>query len=205
MPTKYCRHIRVNGERCGSPALANQTFCYYHVELERRHRRCSRYREAIPAVLHPMTLQDGTQRDPILAEPSDPSLELHLPPLEDRHSIQVALSLVITALAERRIDPKHAAMLFYGLQVASSNAHQLNPTPQRAPGKVRETILHEPSGELIAPDADPEDDADSSDYERPSTVTRYLLQLEARQKERERLKAEAAVEAVSSGETVSSE
>lgn len=205
MATRFCRHIHTSGARCGSPALRTDTFCYFHTELGKRHRNLRSPEKAIPAVLHPMTLQDGTQRDPILAEPSDPSLELHLPPLEDRHSIQLALSLVITALAERRIDPKHAAMLFYGLQVASANAHQLNPTPQRAPGKVRETILHEPSGELIAPDADPEDDADSSDYERPSTVTRYLLQLEARQKERERLKAEAAVEAVSSGETVSSE
>ena len=39
MATKFCRHIRVNGERCGSPALSNEIFCYYHIELyKRRHR-----------------------------------------------------------------------------------------------------------------------------------------------------------------------
>jgi hypothetical protein len=193
MPTKFCRHIRVNGERCGSLALINQIFCYYHVELERRHRRLSRYklRDAIPTVLHPMSLQDGSQRDPLFAEPSDPPLELHLPPLEDRHSIQVALSLVITALAERRIDPKHAAMLFYGLQVASANAHQLNPVPKRALGKVSKAILDESNGNLIAPDEEPEDPEETKDYERPGSATRLWRKLEAEREENQRLAAEA--------------
>jgi hypothetical protein len=191
MPTKYCRHIRVNGERCGSPALTNQIFCYYHVELERRHRRCNRHREATPAILHPMSLQDGSQRDPVFAEPSDPPPDLHLPPLEDRHSIQVALSMVITALAEGRIDPKLAAMLFYGLQVASANAHKLNPVPKRALGKVSKTILDESNGNLIAPDEEPEDPEETEDYERPGTATRFWLKLEAEQAEKERKAAEA--------------
>ena len=26
----YCRHIFTDGHRCGSPALRNQHFCYYH-------------------------------------------------------------------------------------------------------------------------------------------------------------------------------
>ena len=191
MSTKFCRHIRVNGERCASLALTNQVFCYYHVELERRHHRCSRSRETQSAILHPMTLQDGSQRDPIFAEPSDPPFQLHLPTLEDRHSIQVALSVVITALAEGRIDPRRASMLFYGLQVASSNAHKLNPAPRRSPGKVSKTILDESTGNLIAPDEAPEDPEETEDYERPGTATRYWLKLEAEQKEKERLKAGA--------------
>ena len=32
MATKFCRYIRTNGERCGSPALTSKPFCYYHVE-----------------------------------------------------------------------------------------------------------------------------------------------------------------------------
>ena len=191
MPTKFCRHIRVNGERCSAPALTHQIFCYYHVELERRHRRCSRHRETDPAILHPMSLLDGAQRDPIFAEPTDPSFQLDLPPLEDRHSIQVALSLVITALAEGRIDPRRAFMLFYGLQVASANAHKLNPIPKRDLGKVSKTILDESNGNLIAPDEEPEDPEEAEDYERPGTATRYWLKLEAEQNEKRRLAAEA--------------
>ena len=197
MPTRYCRHIRVNGERCGSPALINEIFCYYHVELERRHRRCSRYRDEPPAILHPLSLQDGSQREPILAEPVAPAFQLDFPPLEDRQSIQVALSLLITALAQGRIDPKRAALLFYGLQIASANARGLHPLPdQKRIPKVRETILHEPSGELIAPDQDPEED--TSSFDRPvnsadilyAKFVRERVEREEREEE-ERLAAEA--------------
>jgi hypothetical protein len=140
-----------------------------------------------------MTLLDGSQRNPILAEPTEPRFQLDLPPLEDRHSIQVALSMVITALTEARIDPKLAALLFYGLQVASTNAHKLNPIPKRDLGKVSLTVLDEANGDLIAPEGDPEDPDDSQDYERKGTATRYWEMLEAEEKEKNRLKAEAAL------------
>ena len=188
MSTKYCRHIRVNGERCASPALTNKPFCYFHIELDRRHRRCNSSNSAMPAVLHPMTLQDGSQRDPILAEPLP---QLNLPELEDRHSIQVALSMVITALTEARIDPKLAALLFYGLQVASTNAHKLDPIPKRPLGKVSLTILDETNGNLIAPEGDPEDPEETQDYERKGTATRYWEMLQAEEREKDRLQAEA--------------
>ncbi len=198
MPTRFCRHIKVNGERCGSPALTNEIFCYYHVELERRHRRCSRYRDETPAILHPLSLQNGSQRDPILAEPIPPAFQLDFPPLEDCQSIQVALSLLITALAQGRIDPKRAALLFYGLQIASANArglYPLNDQQKRTP-KVRETVLHEPSGELIAPDQDPEED--TSSFDRPVNsadilYAKFVREREEREEraEKERLAAEA--------------
>jgi len=188
MSTQYCRHIKINGERCASPALTNKPFCYFHVELERRHRRCNPSKGAMLTVLHPMTLQDGSQRDPILAEQLP---QLHLPELEDRHSIQVALSMVIAALTEARIDPKLAALLFYGLQVASTNAHKLNPLPKRDPCKVSLTVLDEANGNLIAPEGDPEDPDETRDYERKGTATRYWEMLQAEEREKNRLKAEA--------------
>lgn len=195
MPTAFCRHIRLNGERCNSRALANKSFCFYHAELERRHRRCNARRHAEPAVLHPMTLQDGSQRDPLPAAPAPATFDF--PPLEDRHAIQVALSLVIAALAENRIDHKHAALLFYGLQVASSNARLLNPAPARPLGKVTRTTLDDSSGILIAPDEDPEDPSETGDYERKGSVTRFLEMLDAEDREAARLKAEAADAAAS--------
>jgi hypothetical protein len=195
MPVQYCRHIRVNGERCAAPALLNQTFCYYHVELERRHRRCLRARNADPTILHPLTLQDGSQRDPVFAQPT-PFSALDLPPLEDRHSIQIALSMIITALTEARIDPKLAALLFYGLQVASTNAHKLNPIPKRDPGKVSLTVLDEANGDLIAPEGDPEDPQETQDYERKGTAVRLWEKIQAEGKEEDRLKAEAAAKAI---------
>ncbi len=201
MATKFCRYIRTNGERCGSPALTSKPFCYYHVEQSRRHRRSGTQPDPTPAILHPMTLQDGTQRDPIPAEYPNPPLpaplQLDFPPLEDRHSVQLALSVLITALAEDRIDPKRAALLFYGLQIASSNARNLNPLPPKhqIPGKVRQTILDEATGTLIAPDEDPEDPEECEDYRPMGTFTRILKKLDekkAQRAEQARLAAEAA-------------
>ncbi len=203
MATKFCRHIRINGERCGSPALTSKPFCYYHIEQNRRHRRSTPRPDPIPTVLHPMTLQDGTQRDPIPAEyPAEypnphltAPLQLDFPPLEDGHSIQLALSMLITAMAQDRIDPKRAALLFYGLQIASSNARNLNPLPPKhqIPGKVRQAILDEATGALIAPDEDPEDPEESQDYKPMGTCTRILKQLDeekAQKAERARLAAD---------------
>jgi hypothetical protein len=191
MPTKYCRHIRVNGERCGSPALKNKIFCYFHVEFERRHRYGNPLYSTQPTVIHPMSLQDGSQREPLLAEFAPSSYHLDLPPLEDRHSIQVALSMIILALAEGHVDPTLAMQLFYGLQVASTNANKLNPIPKRALGKVSLTVIDENNGTLIAPEGDPEDPEETQDYERKGTATRYLEMLQAEDKEKDRLKAEA--------------
>jgi hypothetical protein len=207
MATKFCRHIRINGERCGSPALTSQPFCYYHVEQSRRHRRSSPRPDPTPTVLHPMTLQDGTQRDRVLAEfpaeyPAEypnphlaAPLQLDFPPLEDRHSIQLALSMLITALAQDRIDPRRGALLFYGLQIASSNARNLNPLPPKhqIPGKVRQTILDEATGALIAPDEDPEDSEDSQDFKPGGSWQGLLKQLDeqkAQKAERDRLAAD---------------
>jgi hypothetical protein len=192
---QYCRHIKSNGERCGSPALRNELFCYYHVELKRRHHRCKPLRDPAVTILHPMSLQDGSQREPILAEPLNPFPPLDLPQLEDRHSIQVALSLIVTALAQYRIDPKLAALLFYGLQVASTNAHKLNPIPKRAPCKVSLTIRDEANGNLIAPEGDPEDPEETQDYERKGSATRYWEKLQAEDRESQRLEDEAAAAA----------
>jgi hypothetical protein len=208
MATQYCRHIRINGERCGSPALNSAVFCYYHVELDRRHHKrtptdaapADAQPDLIETILHPMTLQDGSQRDPILAEPTTPSTQLDFPPLEDRYSIQLALSMLITALAQNRIDPKRAALLFYGLQVASANARDLNPLlpVNKRPGKVRSTVVDITSGTLIAPDEDPEGE---KEFEPMGTVGKYMLRLEKedaerdakKQAERDRQTAEAAI------------
>ena len=184
MPTEFCRHIRINGERCGSPALRSETFCYYHIEQGRRHRRPTPRSSATPTVLHPMTLQDGSQRgpqyDPQLAAPTE-TLQLDFPPLEDRHSIQLALSMLINALAQDRIEPKRAALILYGLQVASSNARTLAaaPTPDKPTPKVRSTVLDEASGTQIAPDEDPEDPEESPTYKFQNSAYRFLEELKA--------------------------
>jgi hypothetical protein len=33
MPIRTCAHIKVNGVRCGSPALRNENYCYFHYRM----------------------------------------------------------------------------------------------------------------------------------------------------------------------------
>jgi len=143
--TTICRHIKTNGERCGSPALTNHAFCYFHRNLTQRHPKPA---PEIPTIIHPL---DPT-REPHIAA-TQPTL--NLPALEDRESIQLAASMIVGALARNSLDIKRAGILLYGLQVASANAARtLNLEPSRN-YVVTETILT-PTGEEIAPDEDPE-------------------------------------------------
>ena len=91
--TPECRHIKTSGGKCGSPALRGQPFCYFHSRLRERTARLHRAFEA-----------------------------LELPPLEDRGAIQLAISEIVNAVANYRMDHKRAGVLLYALQIASHNA-----------------------------------------------------------------------------------
>jgi hypothetical protein len=124
METAICRHIKTNGRRCKSPSLGLSAFCYFHSRLHRRHKNLV---ESAPVLLennsNPTTSATGQSQ--YLPDP----LELDLPPLEDVESIQVSISLLIAALARNRIDSKRAAVLLYGLQLASTNARSITIEP----------------------------------------------------------------------------
>jgi hypothetical protein len=89
-----CRHIKTSGEKCASPALRGQPWCYYHA----RHREQAAERRTGSAV----------------------PLSQALDNLEDRGAIQRAITHVIMALADGRIDRKHAGMLLYGLHALTA-------------------------------------------------------------------------------------
>jgi hypothetical protein len=54
----------------------------------------------------------------VLDQKSAKNAPIDLPPVEDRASIQIALSQVIRALAAGRMEPRRAGRLIYALQVA---------------------------------------------------------------------------------------
>ena len=141
MPAAICRHIKTNGRRCQSPSLGQSAFCYFHSRLHRRHKNLV---ETAP-VLHEnqSDARSSTTETPQFVSESAP-LELDLPPLEDVESIQVSISLLIAALARNRIDSKRAAVLLYGLQLASTNARSITIEPY-APSVIR-TLSRTKSG-----------------------------------------------------------
>ncbi|HEX3570879.1 MAG TPA: hypothetical protein VHU44_08655 [Acidobacteriaceae bacterium] len=87
-----CRHVHTNGHRCGSPALRAQNFCYYHD------------RTRLPNA--PLAGRIGIFK---------------MQPIDDRDAIQIALYDVLSRITAGDIDTKRAAILLYGLQIASSN------------------------------------------------------------------------------------
>lgn len=160
MPTEYCRHIRANGTRCRSFALSGHTLCYWHQDISARHRALNPANlvlpESIPEQHRNLEL---LQRDPLMAQYYGLKDQLHgpididFPALEDRESIQVAVSMLVSALGKNRLDPKRAATILYGLQVASSNVAKLTYNTTQV---VRETVRDDSGGEL-AVDEDPEE------------------------------------------------
>lgn len=94
-----CRHTKTNGVRCGSPALRNHSFCYFHSNLRAHQRRASS------------------------AEARE--LPIQLPPLEDAHAIQFALMDIGRAILEDRISDKKAGLLLYLLQTATINLKRM--------------------------------------------------------------------------------
>ncbi len=132
-----CQHIRTIGTRCGSPALQTRRFCYYH------------------QAWRPGLVNLGEQEKPLL---------FVVPVLEDAHSIQFALAQTMQRLLAQVIDPKTAGLMFYGLQIASSNLKQMKPEiPQ--PDDVVENLdaIHQPQLEANNKQSDSDKNSDSDE------------------------------------------
>ena len=131
MHTPVCRHVKINGRQCKSPALTGSPLCYFHAKLHKRHRKL---RDSAPENAEAATgsLVGLPETGPITPKnvvAAQASLRLALPALEDADSVQVSISLVIAALASGQIEPSRARVLLYGLQLASANARSTTTEP----------------------------------------------------------------------------
>src|SRR5271157_4191180 len=119
---RRCQHVKVNGTQCGSPAVREHTYCYFHVRWHRKGRQVNTY----------------LQEQGILT----------LPTLEDANSIQVGLADVIRELAANMIDHKTAALMLYALQIASANVKFTSFEPEQPTHVVidRECVAQRPLG-----------------------------------------------------------
>jgi hypothetical protein len=119
---RRCQHIKVNGTQCGSPAVREHNYCYFHVRWHRKGREVNAY----------------FQEQKILAMPS----------LEDANSIQVGLAEVMRQLGAQMIDHKTAALFLYALQIASANVKFTNFEPEQKTQVIidRECVSKRPLG-----------------------------------------------------------
>ena len=134
-----CRHIKPNGNRCGSPSLRHEPFCYYHHTARRPGPRQPQVRTA--------TDRKSSTFD--LPSPAD---------LNDRAGIQLAIALLLHKIAHNEIDPRRAGLLLYGLQIASSNLKSA-PT-KKTKGEdddLVEELTHDDTHGALAPETEWED------------------------------------------------
>ena len=104
-----CRHIKVSGTQCGSPALRNKIFCFYHHKDR-----------PVPVECY-SDIEYATG-------------EINLPFFEDAHSIQAVIRQVVQMVLQKRIERKTASLLLYALQIASSNLKRMElekPQPEQ--------------------------------------------------------------------------
>ena len=117
-----CRHIMPDGRKCQAVALKDRPYCFFHNRLHH--------------------LASG--RKPAPKEPP------YIPALEDRDSVQVALTHVLNALASSRIDPRRAGQILYGLQIA---AHLAPLVARRPASDSVHSLTYTDEGDELAPEA----------------------------------------------------
>ena len=119
---RRCQHIKINGTQCGSPAMREHKYCYFHVRWHHK----------------------GMQVNAYFKEQQI----LTLPTLEDANSIQVGIAEVMRELAAKMIDHKTAALMLYALQIASANVKNMNFEPEQPTQVVidRDRIADRPLG-----------------------------------------------------------
>ena len=106
MASRGCKHVHANGNLCGSPALKNDQFCYFHTAQRDRRLRiqaCARGAKS-----------------------------LQLPLLEDSDAVQIAIMDVANAYLADRIEHKKASLILKALQSAAANSRRLTFGRQRS-------------------------------------------------------------------------
>jgi hypothetical protein len=109
-----CRHTMPEGERCGSPAMNGEKFCYHHHQTRR-------------------PIADARQRQARRNA-------FAMPTPNSRAEIQDSLGRIIDRVAGNDIDLRRAGLLLYALQLASTNLTE----HQRHHKSPRQTLSTEP-------------------------------------------------------------
>jgi hypothetical protein len=170
-----CHHIRVNGIRCGSPRLTGKQFCFWHNKVNNTHSEPDNiiFRDHFFNENNVIEREQNAFKDYDFRNrrPNGPRA-VELPPLEDPESIQLALSMVVAAIADGRIEIKRAGIMIYALQVASQNVLR---TKRAAEDSVQDIITDYAGREIAAPQpTEPPTEAVISTETQPSGETTVL-------------------------------
>jgi hypothetical protein len=130
MQYETCRHVKEDGAYCGSPALRERKYCYYHLmQRGRRLRRARALRDNLPY-----------------------RLEIHS--LDNVYAVRAALTDIAQALAAGQLDARTAGKLLYAIQQVSSANRRIEQM-EAAAAKDRVPQVRAPHlGDNLGPQAD---------------------------------------------------
>ena len=143
-----CRHVKPDGVYCGSPALRDRKYCYYHLmERARRLRRARALRDNVP-------------------------YRLEIQSLDNPYAIRDALSEVAQALTAGQLDPRVAGKLLYAIQLAASNNRRIEKMEaEAAKNGAKDTVPQVRARSLGANLGSPTDDAGCPIQGREATLS----------------------------------
>jgi hypothetical protein len=122
---RHCTHIKVTGQRCGSPALRGEFFCYFHTRVIKG------VQQRVDMQLHSMAL------------------------LEDCESIQLSIMQVVDGLLKGTLDATRARLIIQALRIAARNAKNVRfdqdryfsheqPMVREVPDYARQYLIEHP-------------------------------------------------------------
>jgi hypothetical protein len=92
---RRCTHIQITGHRCGSPALKQEYFCYFHTRMIKG------VQTRVDSQIHPVAL------------------------IENAEAIQAAIMYTIDAVLKGNLDNKRANIVLKALHIAVRNARNV--------------------------------------------------------------------------------
>jgi hypothetical protein len=123
MQYETCRHLKEDGAYCGSPALQDRKYCYYHLmERGRRLRRARALRDNIP-------------------------YRLEIQSLDSPHAIRTAITGIVQALGTGQLDHRIAGKMLYGIQQVTALNRRIVAAEEAAAAKVQEQA--QPAGARV--------------------------------------------------------
>jgi len=101
MQYETCRHVKEDGTYCGSPALRDRKYCYYHLmQRGRRLRRARALRDNLP-------------------------YRLEIQSLDNVYAVRDALTDIAQALAAGQLESRTAGKLLYAIQQVSATNRRI--------------------------------------------------------------------------------
>ena len=135
-----CHHVKEDGAYCGSPALRDRKYCYYHLmQRGRRLRRARAVRDNVP-------------------------YRLEIQSLDNLYAVRAALTEIAQALAAGQLEAPTAGKLLYAIQQVSATNRRIEQMEAAQLEQRKEEKEGVPQVRHLLPNLGPDDDSRIQEY-----------------------------------------